>query len=411
MAGITSLLLGFGFFMRFLMKASPARVEYVKMDVALSVVFILGVAVRKLVDQGAMDLSLEGALLAGFLGGAWVGTGVGAAIGAVCYIFGETVALPFYAAAGLTSGLLFSFLREGGELWSYSLNPFLIIYNFLEKLFKGRLDRNFIPFAVCLLFNLAKYGLLRRFGSRLLYGYVPRDAFLVALDFMVVVYALGVALKMVNVARIEIIMREEEKQLIHARLATLKGQINPHFLFNTLNSISALIRTDSEKAREMTRRLSSFFRKSLEDKSDTQTLGDELRFIDDYLSIERVRFGDDKLKLVKNIGPETLGCEVPALILQPLVENAIKHGISKVVDGGFLRIASKSVRGGIEVEIENDGPDCGVLRLEALIKRGVGLMNVIERLHIVSLGEGTFDISSRKGGGAIVRLFIPRIAE
>ena len=96
-------------------------------------------------------------------------------------------------------------------------------------------------------------GVLRKLG---LYGFVPRDQFLIALDLAVTVYTLGIALKIVSNTRLEIILREEEKQLIHARLSTLRGQVNPHFLFNTLNSISALIRTDAEMAREMTRMLS-----------------------------------------------------------------------------------------------------------------------------------------------------------
>jgi len=353
-----------------------------------------------------MDLSLEGVLLAGFLGGIWVGTGVGSAVGLVSYLIGEPAAFPFYTAVGLAGGALFSALGERGVIWSFSLNPFFIVYNFFEKLFKGGLDRNFIPFALCVACVFARYALVERFGARAIYGFAPRDPFLTTLDIVVTVYTLGIALKITNNTRMEIIMREEEKQLIHARLATLRGQINPHFLFNTLNSITALIRTDAEKAREMTRRLSRIFRKSLEDVSDTHTLEEEMDFIDNYLSIEKVRFGD-KLRISKEIGPGTESFPVPTMILQPLVENAVKHGISRSSNGGFVRVGAERTGGGVTITVENEGPDEGHFRLEEMLSRGIGLRNVKERLELYSCGLGILEIAPREGGGAVVRLFVP----
>jgi two-component system, LytTR family, sensor kinase len=408
MAGIASLVLGFRFVSNFVLGRSVSVMDRVKMGVLLAAIFIACVVVRKFTYQGAMDLSLEGALLAGFLGGIWVGTGVGAAIGAACWLFGEQVALPYYATAGFVSGALVTLLHARGEIWSFSLNPFSIVYNFVSQLVRKRLDRNFIPFAICIVFAFARYGLLRRFrDSRLLYGYLPGDEFLTVLDLAVLVYTLGIALKMAANARLEMLLREEERQLIHARLSTLRSQINPHFLFNTLNSISALIRTDADKAREMTRQLASIFRKSLDDSSDTHSLREEIAFIDDYLSIERVRFGDERLIVIKDVDPSANDAQVPIMILQPLVENAIKHGIARRVDGGILRIGAKSAGKGIEIEIENDGPPFEGERLEDLTSRGMGLRNVIERIKIYSCGAGRFAIVPRPDGGAVARLYFP----
>ena len=408
MAGITSLILGFRFVGHFLLRASISIADRLKLIALLAAIFVVGVLVRKLIAQGAMDLSLEGALLAGFLGGVWVGAGVGAAIGAVCYLFGETMGLPFYASAGFVSGALVSTLGVRGEIWNYSLNPFSIIYSFFDRLFRRRLDRNIIPFALCLLFAVARYGLLRRYRMRgMLYGYLPTDGFLIAVDLIVIVFTLGISLKMINNARIEMLLREEERQLTRARLMTLRSQINPHFLFNTLNSIAALIRTDAEKAREMTRQLAAIFRKSLDESGETHTLREELAFLDDYLSIERVRFGDDRLRVVKGIDPAAVEAQVPIMILQPLVENAIKHGISRKVDGGVLRIDAKRTEQGIDIEIENDGPPFDDCRLDTLTARGLGLKNVIERLNIYTCGRGRFEIASGRDGGAVVRLFLP----
>jgi two-component system, LytTR family, sensor kinase len=408
MAGIASLVLGFRFVADFVLRRSVTVMDRVRMIVLLSVIFVIGIVARKWTYQGAMDLSLEGSLLAGFLGGVWVGTGVGGAIGAVCFLFGEKVALPYYTMVGFVSGALVTLLHARGEIWNFSLNPLSVLYSFIERLTKGRLDRNFIPFALCLLFAGARYGLLRRYqGSRLLYGYLPESNFLIVLDLAVVVYAVGVALKMAANARIEILLREEERQLIHARLATLRSQINPHFLFNTLNSIYALIRTDAEKAREMTRQLASIFRKSLDDSSETHSLREEIAFLDDYLSIERVRFGPDRLVVIEDIDPETLGAQVPVMLLQPIVENAVKHGISGRVDGGTIRIVARRDGGGTTIEIENDGPQMPESRIEDLTSRGFGLKNVIERLSIQSCGEGSLTIAPRPDGGAIVRLTLP----
>ncbi len=411
MAGITSLILGFRFTDDILVKVSvPAR-EKVKLTILLAVIFSVGVLIRKMSAQAAMDLSLEGAILAGLLGGTWVGAGTGFVIGLTCFLIGETVSLPLYTTAGLVSGFLYSRLGRGGEVWSYSLNPFLAIYNFLERLFHGALDRNFIPVVLCLGFALLRYALLERYMTAgLIYGYPTRDWLFITIDLAVLVYTVGMALKLAVNARDGLIHREEEKQLVHARLTTLRSQINPHFLFNTLNSITSLIRTDSERAREMTRRLSSIFRKSLDDTGDTHSLANEIDFLDDYLSIERVRFGDERFEVVKELDETTLGVQVPSLLLQPLVENAVKHGIACRTEGGTVCIRSAPVKGGTEITIENDGPETGPLDKDALFEKGVGLRNVAERLEIYSCGEGRMRIDSRPGGGAIVQLFIPESA-
>ncbi len=412
MAGIISLMLDFRFVTDFLVRRKLSRSSRVKLFLLLSVFFVLGIVVRKMSNQAAMDLSLEGSLLAGFLGGFWVGGGTGLMIGLTCYFFGETVGLPLYLVAGMSAGALNSWLGKSGEIWSFSLNPLMIIYNFMAKLFKKSLDRNFIPFALCIIFGLIRFKLLDIFYARhLLYGDPVRNWPFITIDMIVIVYTMGVALKIASNSRIEILLREEEKQLVHARLTTLKSQINPHFLFNTLNSISALIRTDAEKAREMTRKLSSIFRKSLEDSTDVHSLREEIDFIDDYLDIEKVRFGDEKFKVVKEIDPESLSALIPSMLLQPIVENAVKHGISCRTCGGNVRIASKRVERGVEIDIENDGPQTGTFEIPDLLSRGMGLRNVIERLKIYTRGEGRFSISPRREGGADVRLFIPDIDE
>jgi two-component system, LytTR family, sensor kinase len=408
MAGIVSLVLGFRFSAELLVRARPSRGARLRFLLLVAVIFPAGIVIRKLSAQAAMDLSLEGALFAGLVGGTWVGAGTGFAVGLTCFLLGEWVSLPLYTAAGFAAGLLFDLLRRGGEIWNYSLNPLLIVYNFIERLAHRAIDRNFIPLVLAVGFALVRYSLLERFGARgLVYGYPTRDWLFITIDLVVLVYTLGFAMKLAANARAELIHRAEERQLVHARLATLRSQINPHFLFNTLNSISALIRTDADTAREMTRRLSSIFRKSLEDSSDTHPLSSEIDFLDDYLSIERVRFGDERFRFERDLDPATLGVAVPSLLLQPLVENAVKHGISRRTEGGTVRIVSRRARGGVEISIENDGPAVGPLELESLFGKGVGLRNTAERLDIYTCGRGRLTIAARPGGGAVVTVYMP----
>src|SRR4029079_15069615 len=125
----------------------------------------------------------------------------------------------------------------------------------------------------------------------------------------------------------------KQLRLNEARLAALSSQINPHFLFNTLNSVASLIRLDPDQARQVVYKLSKILRRLLRQQDNLTTLGEELSFIDDYLAIEMVRFGD-KLRFVKEVEPETLDLLVPSMLLQPLVENSIKHGLASKVDGG-----------------------------------------------------------------------------
>ena len=128
--------------------------------------------------------------------------------------------------------------------------------------------------------------------------------------------------------------------LNEARLAALSRQINPHFLFNTLNSVASLIRLDPEQARQVVYKLSKILRRLLRQQENLTPLADELSFIDDYLAIEMVRFGD-KLRFIREIDPATLDLLVPSMLLQPMVENSIRHGLSSKVEGGTIRVRSR----------------------------------------------------------------------
>lgn len=202
----------------------------------------------------------------------------------------------------------------------------------------------------------------------------------------------------------ELCASELEKGLVEARLQALQMQLNPHFLFNTLHSISALMHKDIEAADQMVSRLAELLRAAL-DSSDTQevTLRQELKFLERYLDIERTRFGD-RLCVEMNVPPEILDAQVPNLILQPLIENAIKHGIEPCSKPGRIELNARCSAGLLTLEVCDNGPG---LRNHSQAAEGVGLSNTRARLHHLYGGEHRFELRQGPQGGLLAQMTIP----
>jgi signal transduction histidine kinase len=194
-------------------------------------------------------------------------------------------------------------------------------------------------------------------------------------------------------------------QLEKARLQLLKSQLQPHFLFNTLNSISALMLTNVEAADRMITRLGDLLRMSLE-TAGTQmtTLSRELEFVSCYIEIERVRF-EERLKVCIEVAPETLDASVPHLLLQPLVDNAIKHGISRRVTGGEIRISATQDDGDLYLEVRDNGP--GFKKPSQSPSGGIGLRITRERLETIYGQDQSVELLSLPDGGVAARVCIP----
>ncbi|MBC7910571.1 MAG: histidine kinase [Pyrinomonadaceae bacterium] len=197
-----------------------------------------------------------------------------------------------------------------------------------------------------------------------------------------------------------------ETRLAQARLQVLKMQLHPHFLFNTLNAISELVYKDPESAEQMITNLSDLLRLSLENVGVQEVpLKQELDFLNKYVEIEQTRF-HDRLRMSMSIEPEALDASVPNMILQPLVENAIRHGIGPRSSGGCIEIGADRVDGMLHLFVRDDGR--GLLGGEQqALKEGVGLANTRARLSHLYGAEHRFDLQDSPGGGLTVDLAIP----
>lgn len=193
-------------------------------------------------------------------------------------------------------------------------------------------------------------------------------------------------------------------ELAQAELRALKAQIHPHFLFNTLNSIASLIATQPSAAEDVTTRLADLFRYTLRASEREQaTLGEEFQFLRDYLEIERIRFGD-RLRIEETVEPGLETCSVPSLLLQPLVENAVRHAVATRAEGGRIRLAARREGHRLVLEVMDDGP--GIDPDAPPSGTGFGLHSIRERLRAGGL-DGALTLESPPGGGARARVSLP----
>ncbi|MGA8763907.1 MAG: histidine kinase [Candidatus Sulfotelmatobacter sp.] len=359
----------------------------------------------------AGDLSFETALLLGVIGGRWAGSLGGILMALPALLHGEWAALPFGVLCGFIAGQLRTMALDKDDIWSFSPFIDLSIY---------RLIRRNLPtprlFDWQIMFFTTAVGL--RFVQTELSRYFPHSSFSLEsgnLWVEVAIYAasvmaVGIELKIFNSVRIQIKLEEQERLLLHARMEALQNQINPHFLFNTLNSVSSLVRFDPEAARELISKLATILRRLLNSADSFVPLREEVEFIDNYLDIEVVRFGRDKLRVIKELDPASLDVIVPSMLLQPLVENSIKHGLSAKVEGGSIFLRSRLADSGLVIEVEDDGVGMAATHLAQSGNwegAGIGMANVSERLQVLYGDSARMTIDSHEGKGTLVRIRLP----
>jgi len=376
----------------------------------------LGVWVRTRVPNfQAADISLETTILLGLLlGPGWAMLG-GLVLSIPAVLHGEFLTPEFNTVVGLAAGILGLFV-EKEEVWSFTPFVDLSLYRWVRRnLRKPGIDRQ-----ILMLFLIVAMEICREWVART-YPAAPRARWLFAVQasstgLQVLVWlsapiTVGIALKVWNALRVELSLEEQKRLLLEARLDALQRQINPHFLFNTLNSIASLVRSQPELAREMTVKLANILRALLKDHDTYVPLSEELKFTDDYLDIEVVRFGAEKLRVEKEIDPRTLEVLVPSILLQPLIENSIKHGLEPRIHGGTVTVRSRMEGDRVLIEIADDGVGMGGRPASALRRAGsgIGLKNVRERLEVLYGNQARFDLVSNPGRGTLVSIEIPAV--
>lgn len=370
----------------------------------------LGVWVRVVVPNFlAADISFETTILLGILLGPLSAIGGAIALSLPAVLHHEYLALPFDVAVAVTAGV-FGNLVEPEEVWSFSPFVDLSIYRWIRRnLRKPRFDRQILLLILIVSMEIARDALATMYPHRLFA--LSTDRWLVRLAvWACAAMVVGIPLKIWNAIRNERFLEEQKRLLLEARLDALQRQINPHFLFNTLNSIASLVRFRPEQARELIVKLANILRALLKDHDSYILLRDELTFTDDYLGIEVVRFGAEKLHIVKEIDPATLDLPVPSMLLQPLVENSIKHGLEPRISGGTIILRTHIELGRLMIEVEDDGVGIAPNRSHSsgvLRGAGIGLKNIRERLEVLFGDTALFDVTSRPGRGTKVTLAIP----
>lgn len=375
---------------------------------------MLGVWIRVRVPNFlAADISFEATVLLGLLMGPLAAMAGGTILALPALAHGEYFALPVNLAVAAMAGA-FARFAAAEDIWSFSPLIDISLYRWVTRNLKRP---HFDPQIMLLLLITAM-----EFGISELSGQYPRRFFNLHSSRWAVELAIcaaspvvvGIPLKIWNQIRIERKLEEQSRLLLEARLDALQRQINPHFLFNTLNSITSLVRSQPELAREMIVKLANILRILLKEREAFVPFSEELAFTDDYLDIEVVRFGE-KLRVVKDIAPATLDVIVPSMLLQPLIENSIKHGLEPRIEGGTVTLRSRIVEDGrLLIEVEDDGvgiepgrPSAGnILRPGT----GIGMKNVRERMEVLYGAGAEVAMESRPGRGTKVTLKMPVLA-
>ncbi len=362
----------------------------------------------------AGDLSFETTLLLGVIGGRMAGSIGGVCLGLMALLHGEWAAPPFFLFCGFVSGQLRTMAADKDDIWSFS--PF--IDQGIFRLIRRNLPRPRL-FDWQIVFFTTVVGL--RFLQTEIWKYAPHSIFSLeslenywveAAIYAASLIAIGIELKIFNSVRIQIKLEEQERLLLHARMEALQNQINPHFLFNTLNSISSLVRFDPDMARDVIFKLATILRRLLNSSEAFAPLREEFEFIDNYLDIEVVRFGRDKLRVMKELDPASLDVVVPSMLLQPLVENSIKHGLSPKVEGGSIYLRTRVTDSRLIIEVEDDGVGMGATKLEESSSwsgMGIGMANISERLQVLYGDTARMTIDSQEGKGTRIRIRLPLV--
>jgi two-component system, LytTR family, sensor kinase len=412
MAALATMLVRYRRFRHILIFERRAWPDRFVFALSLTIPLTAGVAARLLLHYDAADLTLEGSFIAGLVAGPYAGALVGATVGFAPLFNGELIALPFAVGCGFAGGGLRE-LCPKEAIWHFSPFIFTSLHRRAWQMIRSvQVDWQVVLLLAPVTLEFLRQGLGARWSAhhRLFYlhGAPPASPLMMFVVVLATVLCVATPIKIWNNARIEHRLQEQEKLLLAAKIEALSNQINPHFLFNTLTSISSLIRTKPETARMLITKLSALLRRLMRSTDHFVTLREELESIDEYLDIEVVRFGPH-LIVDKAISPDTLDVVMPSMILQPLIENSIKHGLSRKVGGGRITIKAEVRDGLTTIEVHDDGLGMSEERLEHALDGGIGLSNVNERLRTIYGANYSLKLTSVAGRGTVAIVNIPQL--
>jgi len=416
-AALASILARFATFQRMLLREERTLAQRVEMALVCAGIYGAGVLTRVLTSHfpapdayEALDLGLEASLVMGLLGGYVTGLLSGILTSLPAMFATELMSMPVLAAAGVMGGLLRDLARDKEYIWKITPFPDLSLYRLLRKPDLRQPVFGIICVLVILLAELLRSTIAVQIPNQGIFAltkdWKDMNTWMVVAQYATTVFAVILPIKIWHSSRYEKLLEQQQLRLNEARLAALSSQINPHFLFNTLNSVASLIRQDPDQARQVVYKLSKILRRLLRKQDNLVTLREELSFIDDYLAIEIVRFGE-KLQFVKDIAPECLDMLVPSMLLQPLVENSIRHGLASKVSGGTIRVRGLQANGRLQILVEDDGVGIPEAKLARLFENGIGVNNVNERLKVLYGDNYKMWIDSRPSEGTSTGVEIP----
>src|SRR5438094_1474278 len=411
-SSIAALLARWNAFRRVLFTEERYHDQKLKLMLFMTPALIVGVTLRLVggSSYAFADLSLEGAFLMGLLGGRVVGPIGGAIITIPALISHEWLAMPAASTAGLLGGLIRQAIPNKEDLWNFGPFTFLNIPKATMRLLrKAELSWEMAPLGACVGLELGRVALVLATKPKWLFAVDSHWDWWLVLVLIATLMSVASPLKIWNNTRIEMNLEQHQQLLLKARMDALSSQINPHFLFNTLNTVSALIRFDPDSARGVVLKLSNILRRLLRKHETFVPLREELQFIDDYLDIEVARFGKDNLDIVKHIDEAALESFVPSMLLQPMVENCLKHGLAPKLGGGKIELRTTNSDGRLRIEIEDNGVGISEEKMTHVYVEGIGLSNVRERLRVLYGTDFHLDIESRPGEGTVIRIEIPEL--
>src|SRR5450432_2904118 len=410
-ASFAALLARWNTFRRVLFTEERDPDQKLKLMLFMTPPLIVGVALRLVgFPYRFADLSLEGAFLMGLLGGRVVGP-IGGAIITIPALMGhEWLAMPAASTAGLLGGLIRQAIPKKEDIWNFGPFTFLNIPRAVVRLLRrAQPSWEMAPLLACVGLELGRVALANATKPKWLFAIDPHWDWWLALTVIATLMSVAAPLKIWNNTRIEMNLERHQQLLLKARMDALSSQINPHFLFNTLNTVSSLIRFDPDAARGVVLKLSNILRRLLRKHETFVPLKEELDFIDDYLDIEVARFGRDNLEFTREIADEALEAFVPSMLLQPIVENCLKHGLASKLEGGRIQMRSTNRDGRLNIEIQDNGAGISEEKMPHVYVEGIGLSNVRERLRVLYGTEFRLSIESRPGEGTVIRIDIPEL--